>query len=418
MTVPQAARTLHPLRFELHNELHARPSIYFNEPAHVYYLTLLEQGNALDRLIEALDSRALGKSPPTSPQGLITLDGYSTKWERHTEFLSITMVVPKSAHSEFWPPVPRSLAALICGHEHLLVECSQILVESEEEWEGNTARYGFKDPSGSQIGAGDAIVWSDFRLSPDGVIRILLINKTLNAYRLGRMVRRLLEIETYRMMASLALPVAKDVATSLKGFERELTELSDQNAHSSSDARQILKSISDLSARIVRQTAKTRLRFSAAEAYAQIVFERITELREAHVEGRQRLGVFIERRFRPTVRYCSVTQQRLERLNESVANLGELLQTCVQVEVEEQNCAILQSLNARATTQIKILKAVEGLSIIAISYYLLGLLKLLYEGAHGMGLELSPRDASLYAAPMVVLIIGTIAHRIRKAQRD
>lgn len=116
MTAPQAAHTLHPLRVELHNELHARPSIYFSEPVHVYHLTLLEQGNALDRLIEALDSRFLAESPPTSLQGLITLDGSSAKWERHTEFLSITMVVPKSAHSEFWLPLPGSLAALICGH--------------------------------------------------------------------------------------------------------------------------------------------------------------------------------------------------------------------------------------------------------------------------------------------------------------
>ncbi|MGQ7956807.1 DUF3422 domain-containing protein [Pseudomonas sp. SP16.1] len=404
---------MHPLRSELHDELHARPSIYFNEPAHVYHLTLLEHGEALDRLVEALDQRS-----PAALQGLISLDGCSTKWERHTEFLTITMVVPKRAHAEFWPPLPESLAALIEGHEDLLIECSQMLVESAEEWEGSTARYGFKDPSGSQVGAGDAVIWSDFRLSTDGVNRILLVNHNLNAYRLGRMVRRLLEIETYRMMASLTLPVAKDLARVLKDYERELTELSDQNAHSSSDARQLLKSISDLSARIVRQAARTRQRFSATEAYAQIVFERIAELRESHVQGHQRLGVFIERRFRPTVRYCSATQQRLERVNESVANLGELLQTRVQVEVEEQNGAILHSLEERASTQIKIQKAVEGLSIIAISYYLLSLFKLLYEGARSMGLELSPREASLYAAPLVALILATIIRRISKARRE
>ncbi|SDU87126.1 MULTISPECIES: DUF3422 domain-containing protein [Pseudomonas] len=404
---------MHPFRTALHDELHARPSIYFNEPAHIYHLTLLECSDALDSIVETLDDLAAD-----ALQGLVSLDGYATKWERHTEFLSLTMVVPKQAHAEFWPPLPESLAALIRGHEELLIECSQVLVESAEEWGGSTGRYGFRDPCGSQVGAGDAVIWSDFRLTPDGVNRILLVNHNLNAYRLGRMVRRLLEIETYRMMASLTLPVAKDVARELRNYERKLTELSDQNAHSSSDARQILKSISDLSSRIVRLTARTRQRFSATEAYAQIVFERIAELRESHVLGRQRLGVFIERRFRPTVRYCSATHQRMERVKESVANLGELLQTRVQVEVEEQNGAILHSLNERATTQIKIQKAVEGLSIIAISYYLLSLLKLLYEGARSLGLDLSPRDASLYAAPVVVLVLGTIIRRIRKAQRE
>jgi uncharacterized membrane-anchored protein len=409
----KTSQTMHPLRSELHDELHARASIYFNEPAHVYHLTLLERGDALDRLVVALDSQVTD-----AMQGLLTLDGHAAKWERHTEFLSITLVVPKSSHSEFWPPLPERLAALIRGYEGLLIECSQILVESEQEWEGSTARYGFKAPCGSKVGASDAVIWSDFRLTPDGVNRILLVNHKLNAYRLGRMVRRLLEIETYRMMASLTLPVAKELARVLKDYERELTALSDQNAHAGSDARQMLKSISDLSARIVRQTARTRQRFSATEAYAQLVSERIAELRESHVQGCQRVGVFIERRFRPTVRYCSATQQRLERINESVANLGELLQTRVQVEVEEQNAAILHSLNERASTQIKIQKAVEGLSIIAISYYLLSLLKLLYEGARGMGLDLSPRDASLYAAPLVLLVLGTIIRRISKTQRE
>lgn len=410
---------MHPLRVDLHNELHARPSIYFNEPAHVFHMALLEEGNSLDRIIRKLEAEGENANAQGSYQGLLTLDGFSMKWERHTEFLSLTLVVPKPAGSEFWPAIPDCLASLVAGHEHLIVECTQILVEAEDNWEGHTARYGFKDPSGSQIGAGDAVVWSDFRLSERRINRILLINRSLNAYRLGRMVRRLLEIETYRMIASLTLPVAKEVSSQLREFERELTLLSDENANASgTDARQILKRISALSARIVRHTARTRQRFSAAEAYSQIVFERISELRETHVQGCQRLGVFIERRFKPTLRYCSATHQRLERLSDSVANLGELLQARVQVEVEEQNGAILQSLNARATTQIKIQKAVEGLSIIAISYYLLSLFKLLYEGLHGLGVDLSPKDAGLYVAPLAIAIIGTIAYRIRKAQED
>ncbi len=410
---------MHPQRFDLHNELHARPSIYFDEPSHVFHLTLLEEGNSLDMVLSRLEPNRAKGADSSKMQGLLNRDGCPIKWERHTEFLSLTMVVPKSSDSEFWPALPASLATVIAGKEHLLVECSQIQVEFEDSWAGHSSCYGFKDPAGSQIGAGDAVVWSDFQLGENGFNRILLVNMSLNAYRLGRMVRRLLEIETYRMMASLTLPVAKEVSSSLKGYERELTELSDQNANSSStDAREMLRRISDLSARIVRRTARNRQRFSAAEAYAQIVFERIAELRETHVRGHQRIGVFIERRFKPTVRYCTATQQRLERLSRSVVNLGELLKARVQVEIEEQNCAILQSLNARATTQIRIQKAVEGLSIIAISYYLLILFKLLYEGLHGLGLDITPKDASLYLAPLALSILGVIALRIRKTQRE
>jgi len=406
---------MHAQRQELHNELHARPSIYFSEPAHVYHLTLLEEGSTLERIIQRLEP----STPASRLQGLADLQGGRLKWERHTEFLCLTLVVPRVASDDVWPPLPAPLHALIDGSEHLVIECSQILVESQEGWAGSTAAYGFKDAAASRIGAGDATVWSDFRLCDNGANRILLVNHALNAYRLGRMVRRLLEIETYRMMASLGLPQAKEVASQLKEFERELTRLSDENASATgSDARQILKSISQLSARLVRCTARARQRFSATEAYAQLVFERIAELREAHVQGCQRLGIFIERRFKPGVRYCSATQQRLEHLSVSVANLGELLQARVQVEVEEQNSSILQSLNARATTQIKIQKAVEGLSIIAISYYLLSLFKLVYEGLHQLGIGLTPREASIYLAPLVAITLGAIAYRIRCTQKE
>ncbi|NBA97928.1 DUF3422 domain-containing protein [Pseudomonas sp. R5(2019)] len=410
---------MHPLRFELHNELHSRPSVYFSAPAHVFHLALQEQAGALDHVLGRLYPGAEDQARRQQAQGLLKLEGYDLKWERHTEFLSLTLVVPRKTGGDLWPAFPAALKALVSDHDHLIINATQILVQAQAHWLGQTAAYGFKDPAGSKIGSGDAVVWSDFQLSHDGVNRLLLINHGLNDYRLGRMVRRLLEIETYRMMASLALPVAKKVSQQLKTFDEEWAKLSEQTADANSaTARRLLGDISALSARIVRSTAQSRQRFSAAEAYAQLVFERIGELRESHLGDCQRLGVFIERRFKPTVRYCSATNQRLERLSDSVANLGELLQARIQVEVEEQNSEILHSLNARATTQIKIQKAVEGLSIIAITYYLLSLFKLLYGGLHSLGVDLTPRDAGLYLAPFAVLVIGATALRIRKAKQE
>ncbi|HEX5844567.1 MAG TPA: DUF3422 domain-containing protein [Pseudomonas sp.] len=409
---------MHPQRTALHNELHVRPSLYFNEPAYVFHIALLDQDEVSAAIIRALPQNGEQAQATGSAQGLTHLLGCALKWERHAEFFTLTLVQPKQAGGEFWPALPAALQALIEPHRALIINAVQILVESEQHWQGHSARYGFQDPAGSHIGGGDATVWSDFRLCQEGRNRILLVNRKLNAYRLGRMIRRLLEIETYRMMASLTLPVAQAVDRQLKDYDQQLANLSERNAApESSNAKQLLGAIALLSANIVRSTAIHRQRFSAAEAYAQLVFERITELRESHVGDCQRLGVFIERRFKPTVRYCAVTDQRLARLGQSVANLGELLQTRVQVEVEEQNSAILRSLNSRAHTQIKIQKAVEGLSIIAISYYLLSLLKLGVEGLHSLGLGFSPQLAASVLAPLALLLIGGIALRIRKAKR-
>ncbi|MNF62537.1 Uncharacterized membrane-anchored protein [Pseudomonas linyingensis] len=408
---------MHPLRTTLHNELHSRPSIYFREPSHVYHLAFVDAEQACDELIGQLGQLASDVLPGNGMQGLLRLDAATLKWERHSEFFTLTLVLPRPAQGAPWPPLPEPWAGLIEAHRPLLISAVQVLVEAERDWAGAATAYGFKDPAGSHLGDGDATAWSDFRLDDNGVNRILLVNRRLNAYRLGRIIRRLLEIETYRMMASLTLPVAQEVSLQLKDYDRELASLSDRNAEGSDSAKVLSAAIAQLSARIVSCSVRTRQRFGATAAYAQIVFERIAELREGHVDDCQRLGVFIERRFRPTVRYCAATDQRLERLGQSVANLGDLLQARVQVEVEEQNSAILHSLNARADTQIRIQKAVEGLSIIAISYYLLSLFKLLYQGLHGLGLDISVRSAMLGMGPLALLILLGIMRRIRQARQ-
>ncbi len=301
------------------------------------------------------------------------------------------------------------------GHAQHLINAVQVVVRAETGLD--LPSYGFKDPCGSCVGGGDAVVWSDFRLTEDGTNRLLFINRRLNAYRQGRMIRRLLEIETYRMMASLSLIIAKALDPQLNEFDRTLVSLSERNANASGvHAKALLEDIALLSRQVVSSTVRNRHRFSATRAYAQLVFERLGELRESHLGDCQRLGVFIERRFKPTVRYCAATEQRLEQLAMSVANLGDLLQARVQVEMEDQNAEILRSLNARADAQIKIQRAVEGLSIIAITYYLINLFKLVYSGLHTLGANLSAREALLGMTPPVLLIMLLILIRIRKAK--
>ncbi|WP_278929460.1 DUF3422 family protein [Pseudomonas qingdaonensis] len=250
------------------------------------------------------------------------------------------------------------------------------------------------------------------------IIEHLFINRRLNAYRQGRMIRRLLEIETYRMMASLTLSTAKKLSQELDEFDKTLVNLSERSAQSDDgDSKGLLEAIAHLSRQVVSRTVTTRHRFGATHAYAQLVFERLGELRESHVGDCQRVGVFIERRFKPTVRYCAATEQRLEQLAKNVANLGDLLQARVQVEMEEQNAEILRGLNARADAQVKIQRAVEGLSIIAITYYLLNLFKLLYSGLNVMGAHLTARQALLGMAPLALILLASILVRIRKAKR-
>ena len=404
---------MHPQRTALHNELHARPSLYFDGPAHVHHLAVLGGEAACTALLKRCCPDAVDAH---NAQGITQLGGYPFKWERHTEFFTLTLVVPYSAARSQWQPLPKVLAEVVAPNATQVINAVQILVRDENGLE--LPQYGFKDPCGSCVGGGDAVVWSDFRLDSGGANRFLFINRRLNAYRQGRMIRRLLEIETYRMMASVTLSTAKALSQELDGLDETLVQLSERSAGGDShDSKALLEAIAHLSRQVVSHTVKNRHRFGATQAYAQLVFERLGELRESHVGDCQRLGVFIERRFKPTVRYCAATEQRLDQLAKNVANLGDLLQARVQVEMEEQNAAILRSLNTRADAQVKIQRAVEGLSIIAITYYLLNLFKLLYGGLNVLGAGLAARDALLAMAPPVLFALLVILLRIRRAKQ-
>lgn len=408
---------MHPHRHALHNELHARPSMYFDAPAQVFHLAFLDEHEAAETIVRSLCDRHVALADPALPQGEFPVGDARLKWERHTEFLTLTLVMP-GAQSTPWAALPPVLAAVAETHSALLINAAQVCVESEATWRESIDAYGFKDPVGSNLDDGKATVWSDLRLNGNGLNRMLVLNRQFDSRRLGRMVRRLLEVETYRLMASLTLPVARDLGSELRQYEQELATLSDANARAEpQDIKALLKRITRLSARITQTSARTRLRFSATEAYAELVFERIAELHESRTGDCQQLGTFIAQRFRPTVRYCASTDQRLSRIGSAVSHLSNLLQARVQVEMEEQNSQILQSLSTRADTQIKIQKAVEGLSIIAISYYLFSLFKLLYQGVLTLGLELPPRTALLAGTPLAALIIGIIAYRIHNARR-
>jgi uncharacterized membrane-anchored protein len=408
---------MHLHRNALHNELHARPSIYFDAPAQIFHLAFLDEDGAAEAIVRTLCDRHIALADPAQPQGEFPVGSARLKWERHTEFMTLTLVAQESG-APAWPALPPVLSEVAETYSTLLINADQIQVESESSWTGDVNDYGFHDPVGSNLDDGKATVWSDLRLNGNGLNHILILNRQLDGRRLGRMVRRLLEVETYRLMASLTLPVARSLSGELRQYEAELVTLSDANAATDThDAKALLDHITRLSARVTQTRSRTRLRFSATEAYSQLVFERIDDLHESRTGDCQQLGTFIAQRFRPTVRYCASIGQRLDRIDSAVAHLGNLLQARVQVEMEAQNSQILQSLSTRADTQIKIQKAVEGLSIIAISYYLFNLFKLLYEGVLTLGVNLAPRTALLAGTPVALLMVGAILYQIRNTRR-
>uniref|UniRef100_UPI0031010364 DUF3422 domain-containing protein n=1 Tax=Neorhizobium sp. EC2-8 TaxID=3129230 RepID=UPI0031010364 len=396
--------TSKPETADFNSELHARPSIYFNGPAIVEHVAFMPLDSAISEFHDSLEA-----------------DGeISVRVERHTEFVTVTRVRKLDTEPEQWPKsdVAEGDFARLAGLSSPLLVCHvSILVLGSPTSELGTVlkAFDFGDTAASSIGAGAARVCSDFRVRGDNSSRIILFNKDLNAHRLGRMVRRIFEIETYRSMALLGLPEARRLAPLLSGYDAELVQLTNRNlvtpAH---QHKRLLEEITVLSSHIISATAETRNRFGATAAYAKIVEERIALLRETHVPGFQRFGTFVERRFKPAVRTCEATALRLEHLSRATMHLLDLLQTRIQVEIEFQNATQIQAMADRAATQVKIQRAVEGFSIIAISYYLLSLLKFIYETADHAGFHIDP-VVMLIAVPVVVGAVAITILRVKHA---
>ncbi|TDW26571.1 putative membrane-anchored protein [Rhizobium azibense] len=346
--------------------------------------------------------------------------GISVRVERHTEFVTVTRVRKLDTDPERWPEPDLSEGdfARLAGLTSPLLVCHVsilVLGNPPGKLESVLNALDFGDTAASSIGGGAAQVCSDFRVRGDNSSRIILFNKDLNAHRLGRMVRRIFEIETYRSMALLGLPEARRLAPLLSGYDADLVQLTNRNLSTPAHQhKQLLEEITVLSSHIISATAETRNRFGATAAYAKIVEERIALLRETHVPGYQRFGTFVERRFKPAVRTCEATALRLEQLSRAAMHLLDLLQTRIQVEIEFQNATQIQAMADRAATQVKIQRAVESFSIIAISYYLLSLLKFIYETAVHAGFHIDP-VIMLVAVPIVVGAVAITILRVKHA---
>jgi uncharacterized membrane-anchored protein len=389
-------------------ELHARPSIYFAAPAYVEHIALMPSSfKGIDR--EAVSSREWPKRD----------DEVRTQVEYHTEFVTVTRVTHLSASASKWPETQMTEQDIVdlIGDAPMSIICrTGILVcgPAPEELGPSISAFEFRDSVASSIGGGSAVVCSDFRVRPEGASRIVLFNKDLNSYRLGRMVRRIYEIETYRSMALLGLPSARRLAPLLDKFDSRLVELTARNLNSpDGDHKELLFAISELSAQVISAAAETRNRFGASLAYSKIVEERISELREAHVPGFQRFGVFVARRFKPAIRTCEATSLRLEQLSQATMHLLDLLQTRIQSEIEFQNAVQIKAMADRAATQIKIQHAVEGFSVIAISYYLLGILKTGVSALEHFEVHVPPA-VTVVAVPLVIIGVLLLILRVKR----
>jgi uncharacterized membrane-anchored protein len=416
----------HPLRLALANEVHARPFLALAAPERASHLAMTsgEQGAAGDHahLIALCQRYGAAYPPPGANHFVAEFDGYRLKWERHTEFCTWTFLKAGAFATPFAQNAidlaPPEWVAAIPG-ERLVAVHVAILARSasdptaEELGEWLHADY----LVGSVVAGRAATAWTDFRLHPDGFARIVVQDHGLGTRQSGRLVQRLLEIETYRTMAMLALPMAREIGPKIGAVDRELLAIMDAmpNAQHLAEQRALLDRLSNLAGRIEQATAASAFRFGAGTAYAELVGHRTQELREERIEGLQTYREFLERRFAPAMRTCQATAERLRQMSERLTRAVALLRTRVDLAVEAQNQELLGSMDRRARLQLRLQQTVEGLSVAAITYYMVGLVAYGARAFETAGLRVDKDIATGLAIPLVGVAVWLGLRRFRKS---
>jgi uncharacterized membrane-anchored protein len=148
------------------------------------------------------------------------------------------------------------------------------------------------------------------------------------------------------------------------------------------------------------------------------VQQRIEELREERIEGFQTFREFNDRRFLPAIATCRSVSARQSQLSERIAHATVLLSTRVSVSREKQNQDILQSMDRRANLQLRLQQTVEGLSIAAITYYIVGLVYYAAKGLMPAESRFSPETVAAFSIPIALGVVAYGLRRFRKSLTD
>ena len=436
MNPPLTQLDLHPLRAELYNELHSRPFHVLPCPAQVTHIALLttpEQRAVQFRHWQDLHIM-LGQPEPLEDVSCYeaTFGSLRIRREMHMEFASYTFI-NLGIGDDHQPFQDTGISSLPKGWLEKLtgtvvaafhIDLQQALNGPETDLA--QIRHWFEGERlvGSSPWEGKARVWGTFRLHSDGFGRFMVLNRDMSDSQLGRLTQRLMEIETYRLMSLLSLPLAREMTPSLNDMDQQLAVITQSLADNQDiDEREVLADLTNIAARIEAFRAHATFRFSATRAYHQLVLTRLEELREDELSGHLTITEFMTRRLTPAVETCESVKERLEDLSRRVDRASDMVRTRVELAIQSQNQQLLSSMDRRSKIQLMMQHTVEGFSVVVISYYLLALLKLALESADDAGFDVNTSLVLGIAIPVVLglVFIGVrmIHHRfIRLARRQ
>jgi uncharacterized membrane-anchored protein len=417
----------HPQRYATVNELHARPFPQLDPPCMAAYVAIKEPVEAANRdrardrahLLALLDRNGSAHPQPEATHFSGPLGRSALKWESHTEFVTYSAFTPGLSARPFDPmeaevfpedwlaEAPgKRLCSVLVRVEMMPADEGEILRKLEEWFVPESLAV-------ARVVDGAAVVAGDFRIDPAGHMRFaVFVREGTGARRVGRIVQRLCEVETYRAMSMLGLIRSRQLSARLNALDPRLSALVAGLDNAAGSPEAALHDLLTISAELESLAVQFSFRFGATAAYEAIVTQRIEVMREERLQGRQTFGEFMMRRYDPAMRTVKSAEKRLKEMSERAQRAAELLRTRVDVERSAQNQKLLESMDRRADLQLRLQQTVEGLSVVAISYYAVNLAAYAVEPlAHKLHIGHGTLMALL--TPVVLGLVWLMVRRIR-----
>ncbi len=420
----------HPLRYALVNELHARPFPALTAPSVAAYVAVKEPEEAHNRdrnrdhahLLQLLDRNGSAHPQPEATHFSGPIGRSELKWESHTEFVTYSAFTPGLPSRAFDPAemevFPEDWLAAAPGKRIASVLVRVEVMGPEEEMLAKLEDWFVPESLAvAKVVDGAAVIAGDFRIDPAGHMRFaVFVKPEAGARRIGRIVQRLCEVETYRAMSMLGLMRARKLTGQLNALDPQLSALVSSMDSTARPAEENLHELLRISAELESLAVQHSFRFGATGAYEAIVNQRITALREERLAGRQSFGEFMMRRYDPAMRTVKSAEARLGSMAERAERAAELLRTRVDVERSAQNQSLLESMDRRADLALRLQHTVEGLSVVAISYYAVSLAGYAaYPVTEALGVSKGLATAVL--TPLVILGVWLGLRRIKRGMQ-
>lgn len=411
----------HRLRKTLDDEIHSRPFLKVVGRATAFHFAIFDTPEHASHLkLARLLCKFLGLSePPDDASHFHGMAGsLQVKWELHAEFSTFTFIESDVTYGlfEHCPDtlLPQKWLDALRGMRLVAMQAEVVIGTDIDVVRKNVSSL-LRGPviAASQV-MGGGEVYCDWRAGEDGYTRVVVCDIDFREAQTGRLLQRIFEIETYRMMALLTLPVARTLSKMIEELNTEVAAVVDlmDTLECGRDAELLLR-LTHLAARSEAAGAHAA-RFSACKAYDGLVTARIRELREHRIAGSPTFGEFMDRRLQPAVKTCQSVWERQDQVALRIARAVDLLRTRVTLEQERQTTSLLARMDSTSRTQLRLQHAVEGLSVAAISYYVINLITALVRSLHAMAFPVDPEAVEGFLVIPVILVLLTVMRGVKK----